>query len=61
MDRREVATLAPIMALCLVLGLYPQPVIDVARQDLDIVADIVKKRQDVLYPPNRVAGSNTEK
>ena len=46
LDRREVFTLAPIMALCLLLGLYPQPVIDVARQDLDIVVAIVKKRQD---------------
>jgi NADH-quinone oxidoreductase subunit M len=49
LDRREIATLAPIMVLCLVLGLYPQPVIDVARQDLDIVTAIVKKRQDAAH------------
>jgi NADH-quinone oxidoreductase subunit M len=48
LDRREVATLAPIMALCLFLGVYPQPVIEVARQDLDIVAAILKKRHDAV-------------
>jgi NADH-quinone oxidoreductase subunit M len=46
LDGREIATLAPIMLLCLFLGVYPQPVIKVAGQDLDIVASIVKKRQD---------------
>ena len=46
LDWREVATLAPIMGLCLFLGVYPQPVIDVASQDLAIVAHIVQKRSD---------------
>jgi NADH-quinone oxidoreductase subunit M len=45
LDRREIATLAPIMLLCLFLGLYPQPVIDAARHDLDVVAGIVHRRQ----------------
>jgi NADH-quinone oxidoreductase subunit M len=47
LDAREVATLAPIMGLCLLLGIYPQPVIDVARQDLAIIADIVHKRSEM--------------
>ena len=34
------AALVPIGALCLVLGLYPQPFFDVARKDLKVVADI---------------------
>ena len=61
LDWREVATLAPIMLLCVLLGLYPQLVIDVAKPDLDIVAAIVKKRQDVasanltLIGPSQVA------
>ena len=45
LDRREIATLAPIMALCLFLGVYPQPVIDVAKQDLDVVTDILKRAE----------------
>jgi NADH-quinone oxidoreductase subunit M len=44
MNLREWAALGPIMALCLFLGAYPQPVIDVARPDLQIVEDILQKR-----------------
>ncbi len=45
LDRREIAALVPIMALCLFLGICPQPVIDVAKQDLDVVADILKRAE----------------
>ena len=45
LDRREIAALAPIMVLCLILGLYPQPVIDAAQQDIDIVAAIMKRAE----------------
>jgi NADH-quinone oxidoreductase subunit M len=41
LDRREIAALAPIMALCLFLGLCPQPLIATAKQDLDIIANIL--------------------
>lgn len=49
LNRRELATLAPIMFLCVLLGLYPQPVIDAAQQDLDIVARIISRRQPVAH------------
>ena len=55
LDRREVAALAPIMALCLVLGIYPQPVIDTARQDLDIVAALIQRRQQTA--PTQASGA----
>jgi NADH:ubiquinone oxidoreductase subunit 4 (subunit M) len=61
LDRREVAALAPILLCCLLLGICPQPVINVAKQDLDIVAAIVKKREDAALaragqqPPQQVA------
>ena len=45
LDRREFWTLVPIMALCLFLGVYPQPVINSAKPDLDIVQHIVNRRQ----------------
>jgi NADH-quinone oxidoreductase subunit M len=53
LSAREWAALGPIMVLCLVLGIFPQPVLDSARQDLDVVARIVKNRQDFA---DRVAG-----
>jgi NADH-quinone oxidoreductase subunit M len=43
---REIATLAPIMALCLLLGVYPQPILDSVKPDIDVVANILKDRKD---------------
>ncbi len=37
---REVAALAPIAALCLLIGMYPQPLLDSVRPDLRVVARI---------------------
>jgi NADH-quinone oxidoreductase subunit M len=42
---REVATLAPILACCLLLGVYPQPVIDTIKPDVDVVANILSARR----------------
>ncbi len=42
---REIATLAPILALCLLLGVYPQPVIDSVEPDVRIISEILQKRQ----------------
>jgi NADH-quinone oxidoreductase subunit M len=41
---REVVTLVPIMALCVLLGVYPQPAIDTAKPDLKVIADILAQR-----------------
>jgi len=49
LDAREIAALAPILGLCLWLGVYPQTVIDAAKPDLDVVARILQKgRQTVV-------------
>ena len=45
---REIATLAPIMVLCLLLGVYPQPILNSVKPDIDVVANILKDRQTVL-------------
>ena len=45
---REIATLAPIMALCLLLGVYPQPILDSVKPDIDVVAKILQDRKVVL-------------
>jgi NADH-quinone oxidoreductase subunit M len=42
---REIAALAPIMALCLLLGVYPQPILDSVKPDIDVVANILKDRK----------------
>jgi NADH-quinone oxidoreductase subunit M len=43
MNLREWLALGPIMALCLVLGVYPQPVLETARRDLQVVSDLVSR------------------
>jgi NADH-quinone oxidoreductase subunit M len=55
LDAREIITLAPILGLCLVLGVYPQPVIDLAKPDLDVVAKILRDRPTPGTMPPRVA------
>lgn len=44
---REIATLAPIMALCLFLGVFPQPILDSVKPDIDVVARILEQRQEI--------------
>ena len=44
---REWAALAPIMALCLILGIFPQPVLNMMRRDVDVVAGILQSRAPV--------------
>jgi NADH-quinone oxidoreductase subunit M len=44
---REWLTLVPIMALCLLLGVYPQPLIKTSRPDIEVIANIVKQRREL--------------
>jgi NADH-quinone oxidoreductase subunit M len=46
LNLREWLTLGPIMVLCVFLGVYPQPVIDTARPDVQVIADIVSERKN---------------
>ena len=41
---REIAAIGPIMALCLLLGVFPQPVLDSVKPDIDVVANILQNR-----------------
>jgi NADH-quinone oxidoreductase subunit M len=47
---REIAALAPIVILCLLLGVYPQPVLDTAAPDIRIVSNILQRRNNFLSP-----------
>ena len=40
---REMAALAPILVLCVALGVYPQPFLDVIRKDVDVVTRITEE------------------
>jgi NADH-quinone oxidoreductase subunit M len=40
LNGREVAALAPILALCLIIGVYPQPFLDVMKPEVDAIAGL---------------------
>jgi NADH-quinone oxidoreductase subunit M len=46
LNLREIATLAPILVLCLWIGLYPQPLLDTMKPDVDVIAGILQQRQE---------------
>jgi len=46
LNGRELAALLPIAALCLWIGVYPKPVLDVIRPDVQAVARIYEKQTD---------------
>jgi NADH-quinone oxidoreductase subunit M len=43
LNGRELTALVPIALVCLVIGVYPQPVLDTVRRDVDVVARIADK------------------
>ncbi len=45
LDLRELLTLLPIVAACLWIGLYPQPMIDAMKRDVALVTKIAESRQ----------------
>jgi NADH-quinone oxidoreductase subunit M len=40
---REILTIVPIMLLCVVIGVHPQPVLNTARPDVDVIENIAAK------------------
>jgi NADH-quinone oxidoreductase subunit M len=44
---REFFALAPIALLCVAIGVYPQPVLDAARPDVEVVARIADRARDL--------------
>jgi NADH-quinone oxidoreductase subunit M len=42
LNGREIAALAPIAALCLVIGVFPGPVLDVMKPEVDAIAAIYR-------------------
>jgi NADH-quinone oxidoreductase subunit M len=48
---REIAIMAPIMGLCLLLGVYPQPILNSMKPDVEVVARILEERKGKQDPP----------
>ena len=44
LNAREVAALAPLLGLCLLLGLFPQPLLNLIRPDVEAVAKLYEGR-----------------
>jgi NADH-quinone oxidoreductase subunit M len=51
LNGREIAALAPILTLCLLLGVFPQPVIDSIKPDVQVVVNILQKTQAASGQP----------
>jgi NADH-quinone oxidoreductase subunit M len=45
LNGRELAALLPIVGLCFFLGIYPQPVLNASRRDINVVANLLRARQ----------------
>jgi len=50
LDRRELATLVPLLALSLLLGVYPKPVLDRVEPSVDALIEHVESRTDYRQP-----------
>ncbi|MFO0866004.1 MAG: NADH-quinone oxidoreductase subunit M [Gemmataceae bacterium] len=48
LNGREAFLLAPILALCLVLGVFPQPIINSMQPDVRVVSTILEQRKEAL-------------
>lgn len=61
LNAREVMALAPLLTLCLVLGLFPQLVLDLIRPDVESVAKLYRSHQiktaSLTIAPSTALGS----
>jgi NADH-quinone oxidoreductase subunit M len=56
LNGRELATILPVMGLCVLLGVWPQPVLDATKADVGVVARIAEQaRRRVNAPASGVA------
>jgi NADH-quinone oxidoreductase subunit M len=67
LDGREWAALVPVAALCIFLGVYPKPVLDSVKRDLDEVSKLVNQSRsraeaqtNANQPPDVAAISSGE-
>jgi NADH-quinone oxidoreductase subunit M len=53
LNGREIATIAPIAALCLLLGLYPKPFLDSIRPEVQFVAGLADEARERGTTPEK--------
>jgi NADH-quinone oxidoreductase subunit M len=46
LNARELSALIPIAVLCVVIGVYPQPILDTARKEIELVAHYAAQAQE---------------
>ena len=61
LNGREIATLAPIAALCLLLGVYPKPFLDTVKPELRFVARLAAEARDRATTPIEIAVDMAQK
>jgi NADH-quinone oxidoreductase subunit M len=47
LNGREICALAPIAVLCLVIGVFPQPVLDVIEPEVNAIAALYERESPV--------------
>jgi len=56
MGAREAWSLVPLLVLCLVIGVYPKPLIDTVKPDIEAVSQMYDKVRAERLPAAKVAG-----
>ena len=61
LNAREVATLAPLLVLCVWLGLFPQPTLDLIRPDVEAITKLYAEVRAVRIAPTAMIDQQTHK
>lgn len=59
LNAREVLTLAPLLGLCVWLGLFPQPTLDLIRPDVEAITKLYAEVRAVRLPPTAMIDHQT--
>ncbi len=61
LNAREVATLAPLLVLCVWLGLFPQPTLDLIRPDVEAITKLYAEVRAVRIAPTAMIDQQSHK
>lgn len=48
LNARELFALVPLAAVCLAIGIYPQPMLETTKRDVAVIVSNLERRQDVM-------------
>jgi NADH-quinone oxidoreductase subunit M len=60
LNAREVATLAPLLGLCLWLGIFPQPTLELIRPDIEAISKLYAEVRAVRIAPTAMNHQRTQ-